>query len=129
MEFSGGSAGSEEAIGVVPRRQIDNSHAQTGMAESLRQSAGCVSSCRIGIEGNPHGAVGPLGQLRQLRRGQVNAEGAAGVAKAGLPKHRQIEQTFDQNHVRVMAARRTGLLWVVPGIDAAERRPDCGHTD
>ena len=108
LEFRGGSAGSEEAVGVVPRRQIDNSHAQTGRVESLRQSAGCVSSGRMGIEGNPHGAVGPLGQLRQLRRGQGNAEGAAGVAKAGLPKHRQIEQTFDQNHVRGMAGDAPG---------------------
>ena len=61
LEFRGGSAGSEEAVGVVPRRQIDHSHAQTRMTESLRQSAGGVSSCRIGIEGNPDSTVRPVG--------------------------------------------------------------------
>lgn len=108
MEFSGGSAGSEEAVGVVPHRQIDNSHAQTGMAESLRQSAGGLASCRIGIEGKKHGTVRPVGQLRELGRGQVNAEGAGGVEKARLPKDGQIEETFDQNYMVVMADRAPG---------------------
>ena len=42
----------------------------------------------------------------------MNAEGAAGVEKAGLPKNRQIEKTFDQNHVVVMADQ-------VPGKESA----------
>jgi len=61
MEFGRRSAGSEEAIGVVPIRQIDHPQAQTGMAESLRQSASGISSCRIGIEGNPDRTVRPVG--------------------------------------------------------------------
>jgi hypothetical protein len=42
----------------------------------------------------------------------MNAEGAAGVEKAGLPKNRQIEKTFDQNHVVVITDQ-------VPGEEAA----------
>jgi len=42
----------------------------------------------------------------------MNAEGAAGVEKAGLPKNRQIEKTFDQNHVVVITDQ-------VPGEETA----------
>src|SRR5437870_12869388 len=101
MEFGCRSAGSEEAVGVVSSRQIDNPHAQAGIAEALRQSGSCISSCRIGIEGNKHGTFRPVRQLRELRLSQVNAEGAAGVDKAGLPKNGEIEETFDQNDVNV----------------------------
>src|SRR2546425_10856993 len=74
-----------------------------GILEPLRQSAGGIASCRIGIEGNEHSAVRPVGELRELGLGQVNAEGAAGVEKARLPKNSQIEEAFDQNHIVVMA--------------------------
>ena len=102
------SAGSEEAVGVVSSGQINNPDAQAGIAESLRQIASCISSCRIGIEGNKHGTVWPVGQLRELHLGQVNAEGAAGVDKAGLPKNGEIEETFDQNDVMVIADHAPG---------------------
>jgi hypothetical protein len=35
----------------------------------------------------------------------MGADGAGGVAKAGLPQHGQVKQSFDQNHGGVTADR------------------------
>jgi|SRR5712692_10158722 len=63
----------------------------------------------------------------ELRGRQVCADSASGVAKAGLPKHRQVEYTLYQDHGREAADR-------VPGKQAAFRtrqqavRESCAYT-
>jgi hypothetical protein len=59
-------------------------------------------------ECNKEDAVGPVGQLRQLGPGQMNAEGAGGVEKARLPKNGEVKETFDQNHIVVMGEGSPG---------------------
>jgi hypothetical protein len=39
-----------------------------------------------------------FGKLVELKRRQVGADGACRIAKARLPQHGQVEQSFDQNH-------------------------------
>ena len=46
--------------------------------------------------------------MGELRLGQVNAESASGVDKAGLPKNSEIEEAFDQNHILMMADQVPG---------------------
>jgi hypothetical protein len=69
VKVGGGSAGSEEAVGIVAGRQIDNPHAQAGIAESLGESQSGMMSCGIGIECDKHGTVGAIGELGELHGG------------------------------------------------------------
>ena len=40
----------------------------------------------------------PVGKLLPLGGSEMGADSASGVAKAGLPQHRQIEESFHQDH-------------------------------
>ena len=57
-------------------------------------------------------AAGLIAQLGQLKRRQVCAHGASGIAKAGLPQRGQIEQSFHQDDGGAAAHR-------IPGKQAA----------
>ena len=52
------------------------------------------------IEDDVDQTAGSVAKLIQLSGSKMCAEGAGGVAKAGLPQHRQVEQSFDQDHRR-----------------------------
>ncbi len=48
------------------------------------------------------------GKLAKLRGRQVRTQAAGGIGKPSLPQHRQVEQSFDQDHAGVMADRFPG---------------------
>src|SRR5215467_7236634 len=78
------------------------------------------------VEGDVDSPARRIGKLRQMSGAQIGADGAGGIAKAGLPQDGEIEKTFDQDHRGEVPNR-------VPGEQAAfgawqepmrERGPD-----
>ena len=64
------------------------------------------------VEGDVDSPARRIGKLRQMSGAQIGADGAGGIAKAGLPQDGEIEQTFDQDHRGEVPNR-------VPGEQAA----------
>ena len=60
------------------------------------------------VEDDVDRAIEAIGELLELLGCQMGAEGAGGVAKAGLPQYRQVEQAFDQDHGVAAADRLPG---------------------
>jgi hypothetical protein len=107
-EFGGGSAVDEVVVRVLSGGEIDHPHLQPGPLQPGRYRASCILSGRVSIEGDKDRAVRPVGQLRELPLGQVDTEGAAGIDESCLPKDRQVQQTFYQNHLGMLAGRTPG---------------------
>ena len=83
----------------------------------------------IDIEGEINGARA-VAQLLKLVSGEMGAQRTGGVAKTCLPQHREIEQTFDENHARGTGEpipRQTSHPWSRGGIDGRRRRRYCGR--
>jgi len=87
----------EKAIGVVCAA-VDDAERPDGASQTAAEGmgsalAGMISSCRRRCR-SAAGLIAPVGQLK---RRQVCAHGASGIAKAGLPQRGQIEQSFHQD--------------------------------
>ena len=72
----------------------------------------------ISVEGDVDGAARRIVKLRQVSGAQMCAYGTGGIAKAGLPKHGQVEQPFDQDHGRKTA---DGLPGKQPAFGARQQ--------
>ena len=92
-EIGGGCPGEEVTVGVVSVGQDHDVRTRAGMEEALGQNAGCTLAGTIGIliEGNIDVAAAGIGQLGKLERSEMRAEGAGGIAKAGLPQPGEVE--------------------------------------
>lgn len=99
-EISGAGAANEVAVGILAGRQWNNRGLQTCPLESEGESLGSVLAGQVFIlvKDEVNATTRPIGKLVELRGRQMRAEGTGGVAKSGLPQHRQVEQTFDQDH-------------------------------
>ena len=98
-EIGGCGAGHEVAVGVVPRWQLDDAGGYADIGEALcKPVRGVLASLVfILIEYKIDQAARSIGKLMELRRGEVGAKRAGGVAKARLPQHCQVQQAFDQD--------------------------------
>ena len=114
MEAKGeiGSTGAtdEIAVGILPGRQLDHGDCQARPLESAGQGLGSVltGSVVVLVKGEVNLTRRRIGDLMELGRCQMCAEGAGGVAKAGLPQHGQVEEAFDQDHGGELANRFPG---------------------
>jgi hypothetical protein len=99
VEIGGCGAGHEVAVGIVPSRQLDDAGGYADIGEALcKPVRGMLASLVfILIKDKIDQAVRSIGKLMELRRSQVGAKRAGGVAKARLPQHCQVEQAFDQD--------------------------------
>jgi hypothetical protein len=99
-EIGSTGATNEIAVGILSGRQLHPGNGQTRPLKPVGESQGCLLAGLffVLIKDQVNPATGWVGKLAELRERQMSAEGARGVAKAGLPQHREIEQTFDQNH-------------------------------
>jgi len=92
------------ALGQEHAASDDALHVQT-LCELLR---GLLSAAvGVDIEGEINGAR-TVAQLLKLVSVEVRAQRAGSVAKTCLPQHREIEQTFHQNHRAKLANRFPG---------------------
>ena len=93
---------------------MDDASVQTGASQTLGEGMGSALAGMIVIlvEDDVDLAAGLIAQLGQLKRRQVCAHGASGIAKAGLPQRGQIEQSFHQDDGGAAAHR-------IPGKQAA----------
>ena len=98
-EIGGCGAGHEVPVGIVPRRQLDDAGGYADFGEVLcKPVRGVLASfVFILIKYKIDQAARSIGKLMELRRSQVGAKRAGGVAKARLPQHCQVEQAFDQD--------------------------------
>ena len=109
-EVGGGGAGNEVAVGIVPERQGSYAHGHPSAFQAPGKLAG---SCLAGVifilvKDKVDRTTRPIAKLGQLCRCQMSADGACGIAKAGLPQRGQVEQAFDQDHGGKMADRLPG---------------------
>ena len=92
------------ALGQEHAASGDALRAQT-LCELLR---GLLSTAvGVDIEGEINGAR-TVAQLLKLVSVEMGAQRTGDVAKTGVPQHREIEQTFHQNHRRKLANRFPG---------------------
>ena len=100
VEIGGRGAGAEKTIGVVRGGKVDDASVQTGASQTLGEGMGSALTgvILILVEDDIDLAAGLIAQLGPLKRRQVRAHGASGVAEAGLPQRGQIEQAFHQDH-------------------------------
>jgi len=84
-------------------RQIDNASIYPVAMKTLSKGVSRILAGEIGIECNKDGPVRPVGQLRKLFMCQMDSKGATGIYKTRLPKNRQIEQAFYQNHIGIIS--------------------------
>ena len=113
----GGGARVEVAFRVVASGQLDETHVQTRLIETLKEIIGGISASLVFIlvEGNIHTAVRVLAELSQLGRSQTSTDSTGGIAESCLPQHGEIEQALDQDYVG-------GLPDRFPGEQAALER-------
>ena len=109
-EVGGSSAGDEVAVGILPRRQRNDTRLQTGTVQTLGKQARSLLTGLVWIliEGDVDTTAGLIAKLRQLHRGQMSADGAGGVAKPSLSERSQVKRAFDQDHGRERAHRLPG---------------------
>ena len=90
----------EVTVGVLTIGQAHAVGRQTGSLEFPGKGLGSdlARLVFVLVEDDVEQEIWPVAKLLELRGCQMGAEGAGGVAKAGLPQHRQIEQAFDQDH-------------------------------
>ena len=109
-EVGGRGAGEEVAVGIMPRRQSHN----VGLHADLFQAAGQLLGRPLAglvfilVKDEVNPTSEPIGKLAKLGGRQTGAEGAGGVAKAGLPQDGEIEEAFDQDHGGKLAHRFPG---------------------
>jgi hypothetical protein len=109
VELSRITALDEEGVRIVT---IGQENAASGdalrpqtMCELLRGLLAAVVG--VDIEGEINGAR-TIAQLLKLVSVEMRAQRTGGMAKTCVPQHREIEQTFDQNHCGKLANRFPG---------------------
>ena len=109
-EIRRSSACNEVAIGIMSARQLDDAGGCAGTLQAPRKlvSGALTGLVFILVKDDVDRARGAITELLELTRRQMCADGAGGIAKAGLPKHGQVEQTFDQDHGGEVADRLPG---------------------
>src|SRR4051794_37314778 len=82
-------AGGKVAVRVGPRGQGDDAGLEASALEALGKEARSFLAGLVGIlvKGDVDATAGLIRELGPLRGCQVSADGAGGVAKAGLPEH------------------------------------------
>ena len=106
-KIGGGGAGSEKAIGIVVGRQVHDVARHPGAFQALREllSGLLAGLVFILVKDDVDRTGRPIQEWIELTGCQMRADGGSGVAEAGLPQYRQVEQAFYQDHRREEADR------------------------
>ena len=86
------------AIGQTDKANSDVSLTETPGEALGRQRTAAIA---VGIKGQIDGSRA-IAQLLELVRVEVGSHRAGDVLKTCLPQHGVVEQTLDQNHIRIL---------------------------
>ena len=97
----------KEAVRIVARRQRHSAYVYALLAESAgkRLSRLLTTTVPIGIKSQVDGSR-TVTELPVLVSAEVISHRAGDVVKTGLPQHRVIEQSLDENHFRISPGLR-----------------------
>jgi hypothetical protein len=92
-EVGDSSAGNEIAVGIMAYRQADDVGGDAGGFQAVCELPGSLlaSAVFILVKDDVNRAARPVDKLGHLQGRERCADGASGMAKAGLPQDSQIE--------------------------------------
>ncbi|HEY6369608.1 MAG TPA: hypothetical protein VIX37_03450 [Candidatus Sulfotelmatobacter sp.] len=109
MKLSCVTALDEKGVRIMALGQENAASGDALHVQTLCKLVRGLLSATVGvdIEGEINGAR-MVAQLLKLVSVEMGAQRTGGVAKTGVPQHREIEQTFNQNHRAKLANRFPG---------------------
>src|ERR1035437_5619102 len=118
------AATDEEAVGIVALGQGDQASGDAPFPKTSGEALRCLRAAAVGvgIKGQIDGSS-TVAQLPELTRIEVGSQRAADVVKAGLPQYGIVEQSLDENHLRILP----DLVPCVQSAFSARQKPVRGR--